>query len=95
VAREEVVRRHGRHEACALRGPDGQAPDGCGALLRVELVPLHLPVRSGACAPNDGECMTSRAQGGCGAGFVRKGDMCEPANPERPSLIEGLGGGKK
>jgi hypothetical protein len=38
--------------------------------------------------------MTARAQGGCAAGFVRKGDVCEAVNPERPGLLEGLRGGK-
>lgn len=85
----EVVNRDGRAEACT---GEGAPPAGCGALLRVELAPLAVPVQTGACAPGDVACMTARAQGGCSPGFVRKGDVCEAANPERPSLVQGLGG---
>lgn len=90
-ASREVVRRDGRPEACAQAGGSAPAAD-CRAPLRVELVPLTVPLQAGACAANDVECLSAKAQGGCGAGFVRNGNTCEAANPERPSLVEGLGG---
>lgn len=85
----EVLNRDGRLDACSH---EGAPPAGCGALLRVELAPISVPAQSGTCPVGDVACMTARAQGGCGPGFARKGDVCEAVNPERPSLVQGLGG---
>jgi hypothetical protein len=89
-AARETVSRDGDHAACIRGGSGGNAPNGCGALLRVDLQPIEIPARRGTCAPTDLDCLATLAQGGCPAGFARNGDACEAVNPERPSLIEGL-----
>lgn len=88
-----TMKRDGDTGACATGTTKAAAPpQGCGGVLRIDVVPIQMPVATGSCAPNDVSCMTARASGGCSPGFVRKGDVCEAANPERPTLLEGLGG---
>jgi hypothetical protein len=90
-----TLKRDGSAAACAAGTTNTSAPPvGCGGLLRIEVVAIQVPVATGTCAPGDVACMSARAQGGCAAGFVRKGDVCEAVNPERPGLLEGLRGGK-
>ena len=97
-ARERSVatsKSDGTAAACASAAQSTTAPPvGCGGLLRIEVVPIQVPVATGTCAPGDLACMSAHAQGGCAAGFVRKGNVCEAVNPERPGLLEGLRGGK-
>lgn len=95
-ARERAVatsKSDGTAAACASAASNTSAPPaGCAGLLRIDVVPIQVPVVTGTCAPGDLACMTARAQGGCAPGFVRKGDVCEAVNPERPGLLEGLSG---
>jgi hypothetical protein len=80
-ASREVLHRDGTKEACtkgAARDPS--PPSGCGALLRVEVTPIHFAVAS------------SGGVAACPGSTVRKGDTCEAVAPDRPPLLDVLQG---
>jgi hypothetical protein len=76
----EVVHKDGDKAACAKGGAhDTSPPYACGAMIRVEVVPVRFP----ASGPADT----------CGAGLVRQGDACVAAQPDRPALLDALKAG--
>jgi hypothetical protein len=79
-ASREVVHKDGDRTACA-RGTarDTAPPEACGAMLRVEVVPVHFA----AAGPT----------GACGTGLVRQGDDCVAVQPDRPGLLDVLKAG--
>jgi hypothetical protein len=79
AASREVVHRDGDKQACAKSGAaDASPPFACGAMLRVEVVPVRFPSSGPAAA--------------CGAGMVRQGDACVAVQPDRPGLLDALKG---
>jgi hypothetical protein len=79
-ASREVVHKDGDRDACARGGAhDVSPPFSCGAMLRVEVVPVRFP--------------SSGATGACGPGLVRQGDACVAVQPDRPGLLDALRSG--
>ncbi|HEY8086888.1 MAG TPA: hypothetical protein VIF09_03565 [Polyangiaceae bacterium] len=79
-ASREVVHRDGDRDACAKGGAhDASPPYACGAMLRVEVVPVQFP--------------SSGPAGTCGAGLVRQGTACVAVQPDRPGLLDALKSG--
>jgi hypothetical protein len=79
-ASREVVHKDGDRNACSKGGAqDASPPFSCGAMLRVEVVPVHFP--------------SSGPAGACGPGLVRQGDACVAVQPDRPGLLDALKSG--
>jgi hypothetical protein len=79
-ASREVVHKDGDRDACAKGGAhDASPPYACGAMLRVEVVPVHFP--------------SSGPAGACGPGLVRQGASCVAVQPDRPGLLDALKSG--
>ena len=80
-ASREVLHRDGDKDACARSGAhDASPPFACGAMLRVEVVPVRFPATGPAAT--------------CGQGLVRQGDACVAVQPDRPGLLDALKGDK-
>jgi hypothetical protein len=78
-SQKEVVHKDGDKQACTRSGGhDTSPPYQCGALLRVDVVPIQFPAVAG---------------GPCGPGLVRKGNACEAVAPDRPPLLDVLKAG--
>lgn len=78
-SQREVLHRDGNKQSCAKSDAhDASPPYECGALLRVEVVPIQYPVAAG---------------GPCGPGLVRKGNACEAVSADRPPLLDVLKAG--
>jgi hypothetical protein len=78
-ASREVLHRDGDKDACSKSGAhDASPPYACGAMLRVEVVPVRFP--------SSGPAAT------CGQGLVRQGDACVAVQPDRPGLLDALKG---
>lgn len=78
-ASREAVNRDGDKTACAKGGArDTSPPYGCGAMLRVEVVPVLFPTLGPAMV--------------CPVGQVHKGNACVAAQPDRPALLDVLQG---
>jgi len=78
-ASREVLHRDGDKDACAKSGAhDASPPFACGAMLRVEVVPVRFPVTGPSAT--------------CGQGLVRQGDACVAVQPDRPGLLDALKG---
>jgi len=76
-ASREVVHKDGDKGACAKGGArDTSPPYACGAMIRVEVVPVRFP----ASGPADT----------CSPGLVRQGDACVAVQPDRPALLDAL-----
>jgi hypothetical protein len=76
-ASREVVHKDGDRDACAKGGTGDTAPPyACGAMIRVEVVPVHFP--------------SSGPKGTCGPGLVAQGATCVAVQPDRPSLLDAL-----
>jgi hypothetical protein len=79
-ASREVVHKDGEKDACSQGGAhDASPPYACGAMLRVEVVPVRFPA--------------SGASGACGPGLVRQNDACVAVQPDRPGLLDALKSG--
>jgi hypothetical protein len=79
-ATREVVHKDGDKAACSKGGAhDASPPYACGAMIRVEVVPVRFPA--------------SGAADTCGPGLVRQGDACVAAQPDRPALLDALKAG--
>jgi len=79
-ASREVVHKDGDRDACAKGGAhDASPPYDCGAMLRVEVVPVHF--------------RSSGPSGTCGPGLVRQGASCVAVQPDRPGLLDALKSG--
>jgi hypothetical protein len=78
-AARELLNRDGDKAACAKSAAsDGAPPFACGAMLRMQVVPIRFPASGPA--------------GGCGPGLVRKGDSCVAVSGDRPPLLDVLQG---
>ena len=76
----EVVHKDGDADACAKGAAKDTAPPyACGAMIRVEVVPVLFP----ASGPADT----------CGPGLVRQGSACVAVQPDRPALLDALKSG--
>jgi hypothetical protein len=79
-ASREVLNRDGDKAACATSASgDGAPPFACGAMLRMQVVPIRFPA-------------SAASAGGCGPGLVRKGDACVAVSGDRPQLLDVLQG---
>jgi len=79
-AEREVLNRDGDKSACAKSAAGAGAPPfACGAMLRMQVVPIRFPA-------------SAAAAGGCGPGLVRKGDACVAVSGDRPQLLDVLQG---
>ncbi|HEX8796219.1 MAG TPA: hypothetical protein VF765_34955 [Polyangiaceae bacterium] len=77
-ASREVLHRDGDAAACAKSAArDATPPFGCGAMLRMQVVPIRFPA-------------AAASAGGCGPGLVRKGDACVAVSGDRPQLLDVL-----
>jgi hypothetical protein len=78
-ASREMLNRDGDKGACAKSAAgDASPPFACGAMLRMQVVPIQFPASGPA--------------GGCGPGLVRKGDACVAVSGDRPQLLDVLQG---
>lgn len=83
-AKREVLNEDGDRAACSTAAPGDKAPPfKCGALVRIELVPLGAPKQAApSCSPAthwDGtQCVRSEGGGGCPAGTLVAGGNCVP-----------------
>ena len=76
-ASREVVHKDGDRDACSKGGTGDTAPPyACGAMIRVEVVPVHFP--------------SSGPSGTCGPGLVAQGATCVAVQPDRPGLLDAL-----
>ncbi len=79
-AARETLNRDGDKAACAKSAAgDGAPPFACGAMLRMQVVPIRFPA-------------AAASSGGCGPGLVRKGDACVAVSGDRPQLLDVLQG---
>jgi hypothetical protein len=79
-AAREVLNRDGDRSSCGKSAAgDGAPPFACGAMLRMQVVPIRFPA-------------SSASAGGCRPGLVRKGDACVAVSGDRPKLLDVLQG---
>jgi hypothetical protein len=79
-ASREVLNRDGDKASCGKSAAgDGAPPFACGAMLRMQMVPIRFPA-------------SAASAGGCGPGLVRKGDACVAVSGDRPQLLDVLQG---
>lgn len=82
-ASREVLNRDGDKTACAKSASgDGAPPFACGAMLRMQVVPIRFPASAASAG----------SASGCGPGLVRKGDACVAVSGDRPPLLDVLQG---
>jgi hypothetical protein len=80
-AAREVLNRDGDKSACGKSAAgDGAPPFACGAMLRMQVVPIRFPASAASVG------------GGCAPGLVRKGDACVAVSGDRPQLLDVLQG---
>ncbi len=96
----ELIEQDGLASSCASASSSDLAPpEGCGALLRLEVIPIDAPATVAAACPEgtawDGaQCSSPRSPQVCPAGFSDRGDGCVRASfcPEGLTCGSGSGG---